>query len=328
MSEVDKNLPSMTPSRQVVEELQILRRGRGMSQAKLRRCSVILALEQVTTRARNSITSPECAAYDLIAEHALRETDHNGRILRNALAIGNDIFTGNITARRIGLALGLEMSLRTVVRREDEGFEALSDFLRGPVDQGKGVLYAGRGYRIASLDTTYRLGPQRVPTTLTRTLHIVATEDGCETISLGQQYLADPTPGVVQVGAVEGAESDHEEEIGSGYYSVQYRLPKPLVAGKPHRIAVTLNIDTPEPTKPFYYSVPWVETALATIRVQFDPTDSPDVVWHFESLPVQAVPGRPSPIVQLDTSRLGMAEWKFLKPPFGFAYGIAWQWPD
>ena len=325
---MDKNLTA---------QLRLLRKGSGLTASALVPLTAITELRSVVSKAAHDGSSVEQAAYSLIADFAWNRKGAKGRAIRNALAVGPDHFEGaDITDRRSGLALELQLereqshSERTLQRYEDKEFDEMAIWLTSPMASSRpeNVLapYTGQLHHLESVDVTYRFREGRVPAELIQVRDLIADEDDFQYVKVGHIYVNDNRMEATALDTVDNAELVDTVEFGDRYFVSTYCLPEPIPSGTPHQYRTSRVIKSEIEPPPYYYYTPWRETKQLRLHVQFDLRSMPSVIWHFESLPLGAVPGRPSPKVQLTPNRLGLVEWLWEYPFEMLAHGIGWSW--
>lgn len=299
----------------LTEELQYLRKGEGITLAKLARSPEVLRVCAVTR------LDPQ-AALDRIEEtiDVLRNR-RSAQALRAAYALDGLEPLRLLKDRRARFAG--DRSTDTVENWENQGIEELRLLLlaRQPAIQPKsdtGGLPIG-GYAMESLEAIYRY-TDGCFTESVQTREVIALVDNAD----GFIYATHVTTELTVVRGGQPAVLDHSPE---GWVRYKIMFPKPLVRGESHQFVIRERLAEPETARPLEDKISQIfhiPTRTFWVVAEFA-GDVPPLAWAFDKLTHFERPGTPTKKNRLwpDGNRL-VKEFNTLYG--GLFSGIAWRW--
>ena len=336
----------MNPTRSIEtklhEELRGLRRGAGLSLAKLRACKTLLKLPIVQAASAASNVGPAQAAFDLLESAAKNVAGRPGKALRFAWAVDFEGKAEDLGGRRTAASRTypeLTVGHRQLTRLEDK---AISDVIAGllefqPRDQAPPLIpkppqsggktseghYPSTGYTLDFIDITYTV-VDRQPTEWHQYESVRATVDGLAGITPRYTFTGDPKS--VEVFVWQGGRlGDQFAPTEFGVYAYNIEFPKPLKRNQPHQVRYSRKMKRSE-----IIAAPWVGFGPVV------PTEHLIVRAHF----VGELPSRvetriglgmsfPSPLEppqEVEIGPDGIAECAFENLVSGWGYGLEWTW--
>jgi hypothetical protein len=218
-------------------------------------------------------------------------------------------------------------SLRTARRRIDRAFELLVDEMLAesatvrtePADPAK-------GWQVKTFEALMRLDTPTPELIEKRT--IVATRDGVRTIvarlSLPRTVDGQPDDADLDADVQQGARIVRRDRQGEGHFRYLLELPTTLNRTDEHSYTMIFRIPPGQPMRTHYAFVPLVDCEWFRVRVRFDTSRPPRVVWRLNGLPPRVMSDRltPGPPLRLDGA--GEVELEFRDMDRGYGYGLAW----
>jgi hypothetical protein len=300
---------------QLTEELQHLRKGAGITVAKLAKCPEVLRVCGATA------SHPE-PALDLIAAliDALRNRE-SARALRAAYALDGLGPLQFLRDRR--RRFDRNRSQDTVENWENRGIEELRLLLlaQQPGVQPKhetGGLPIG-AYAMESLEAVYRY------------------RDGCFTESVQARdviALVDDADGFLyathvdtELTVVRGGKAIVVDRSSSGWVRHKIMFPKHLARGESHQFILRERLVVPETERPEQDQISQIfhiPTRSFWVEAEFDGA-TPPLIWSFDKLTHFERPGEPTSSNQLRLDGQRVAK-EFKTQYGGLVSGIAWRW--
>jgi hypothetical protein len=316
---------------QLREELETLRKGRGVQEPQLRsRMGPLLrhssGVDAHTTHgdARRALTALLVRAADALpgdlrlAAHAMFAIDDNysHRFLRQRYEV---------------LARLWNCDFRTVQRRCDEALDFVVDQLSvasklpSPVPEDSDAKAADSWYleRFSAVLLLNREQPQAIEE---RTL--VATIDGLSQLDVAFGVPRHPRENrsqlAVDMEVLYGAQLVSIRRPGENYFVQYLALPRPLRTGERHTYARSVKIPPGQLMVPRYVHLPIHRCDLLELRVKFPLDALPRAVWLVSRLPELALASlRPGPH-RIEPDSLGEVYVRFTDLRLGLGYGVAW----
>ncbi|TCO62914.1 hypothetical protein EV192_1021054 [Actinocrispum wychmicini] len=313
---------------QLVEELKVLRRGRGI---------LASAIGDRIGPALRALTgsSGEDRAPDVrrkVAQSLLRwaeELPHDLRVVALiAFGVAED---GRLPyyQDRVRLACAhLDRDERATRRRIDDAIERLAEVASAvPVQPNTPIREPTASWHTEELNTSLALD---LPTPeVFETRRIVADEDNLDHVDFAFTLTADPRTGTARTNDLDidifhgGRLATVVMESGERY-GFRLVLPKPLQRGESHQICLRFRLRDNKPMLPHYVCVPRHRCGQFTLRVRFDLDHLPTGVWRLAHAFQRDIedPLAVREPVQVDSS--GEIHIRFQELVPGLAYGVRW----
>lgn len=310
-------------STELVSELKVLRKGRGLQTVRLAD-QVGPALRELCGVARNddSATIREKVARRLrILADSLPEDLRE--VVTVALALQPDSQQQFLQDRVQQLAQRQQRDVRTIRRRMDEGFERLAELAaRSRGDKARG---SGLGWYVERMEAIVRMDKPTPECFERRT--IVADYDGLDQIqamvTLARQDKDSGGRRELDVDVYFGATllGRHQR---SGKFVFDLGLPKALTLGEEHEFGLLLRVPDEQLMRPHYVVVPDRRYDEFELRIRFAPGHTPGLIWRVsDAFHRELDDARPTDDVLVvdGAGELNLA-FKNLRP--GHAYGAQW----
>jgi len=311
-------------------QLRALRRGRGLLAPDLRRrlgeqlarvCGVDTADDTVTIRLRVSSAVEELLGQ---APEEIR------RAVKVALAIDAQAQFATLTARRDWLAQVTFCDVRTVRRREDQGFDVMAAGARS-VEEGEPVSpqLPGRDWHVERFRALLRL--DRPTPDLVEERRIVADRPGLAEIvaSLSLAQPAGAPAGLpVDVDVLHGAWLVRVDEVSPSHTRAVLRLPRTLDVSESHEYGIAFRLRPDRRMKPHYAFVPFRLCEKFEVVVRFDLDRLPSAVWRLDGVPPRVLDDCQMTDDLLCPDAVGEVRLSWDVPVQGFAYGLGWVLPE
>jgi hypothetical protein len=316
------------------DELEALRKGRGLQEPQIRDrvgielrrlCSIGAATSHSDARrALTSLLGNACDALpgDLrLAASVMFAIDegHRHRFLRQ---------------RYEALARQWNCDFRTVQRRCDEALDLLADQLQdraGPSRQACSCteVFDASAWYLERISVALLLNGERPQAIEERT--VVSTTDGLSRLGVAVGLPRHPAEQRreldVETEVLYGAALESQLHPSENMFVQYLRLPRPLSHGERHTYARSMRIPKGQLMVPRYVHLPVHRCDEFTLRVKFDTAAPPRAVWQIAKIPEMVFTNqRPGPeLIELDP--VGEVHVRFTDLQLGFGYGVAWQ-PD
>ncbi len=332
----------------LARELVYLRKGDGLTRAKLERCLTLLNLPCVSRRLRSaSIGLPSRAERAIAAMRILHDllpatTNSRTMALRTALAIGIED-PGTLTGRRRRFAAARKVSIDTVrsweqatirdlaLRLIELGMHTDEVEVSGPRPWPAPLAGAPSpgfdAYEVHSLaiDSLYRFRKGRVLESCLEIRTVEALADGVTGFVYSSRYSGgNPW---VWAEAIDGCQVTLSPNPNDDHMIVRVMFDRPLLRREVYRVVYRLNVspDAGE-SLPVASKTTRHPTRSLTLRIQFAVGEVPEVVRTFSSK-VGYDPQTIQPLGEYIPIQ-GYVQASFLDPPLGLKYGFEWTWPD
>ncbi|MGH8931739.1 MAG: hypothetical protein ACRDZO_14220 [Egibacteraceae bacterium] len=332
----------------LARELVYLRKGDGLTRAKLERCLTLLNLPCVSRRLRKaSIGLPSRAERAITAMRILQDllpatTNSRAMALRTALAIGIDD-PGTLTGRRRRFAAARRVSIDTVrsweqatirdlaLRLIELGMHTDDVELSGPRPWPEPLAVPpSRGFeayemRSLDIDRLYRFRKGRILESCLEIHTVEALADGVTGFVYSSRYSGgNPW---VWAEAIDGCQVTLSPDRTDDHIIVRVMFDRPLLRREVYRVVYRLNV-SPEAGEcvPVACKTTRHPTRSMKLRIQFAPGEVPEVVRTF-STQVGYDPQMNQPLGEYVPIQ-GYVQASFLDPPLGLKYGFEWAWPD
>jgi len=227
------------------------------------------------------------------------------------------------------LANYLDRDPRTARRRIDQAFSHLAEGIelawRAP-SRGVGKEFTSDGWYVESMRATLRLDAD--PPQLLESRRIVATSD-----DLGEVVVSLSVPRAAAVDAryqvdaevIHGGELTSREQVSPGHSRLIMRLPRPLGRGEHHDYGIQFTSYPREVMRPYYVVTPFQRFDHALLRVRYDRTNMPKLVWCAKGVPAQVIQDSSPSSDILSPDSIGEVVAEFHSLQRGLSYGIQWQ---
>lgn len=306
--------------RRLVEELQNLRKGDGLTLAKLSQARLVVA-------ALTDVRSPQEALARLVVELDALGEGGKASAVRNALNI--DKKPGNLSQRREDLATSTGKHADTIESYENQGFKELSHRLldpkqedRPPPELERPVRYVierierisvYRGCRLREVNTTRQVRAQ---------------VDGFDRVTSRFRHGANPSG--VSIQAIYGCTIEESHLSPSGVLISQIRLSETLRRGQTHKYMTRMTVDADEPSEPWliFGAAHVARHQRVILGFQFDPAALPTSIWWLENVSYMAAPGKPDGSNLLTITAGGSVEKEFRNLEPGRVQVVGWEWPE
>lgn len=320
------------PGETLRDELEAVRKGRGVQEPQLR----ARVGPQLRRLCQIGADTPHGTARRVLADFLHRAADDlpaELQLAANVMFAVDDRYVQRFLRQRYeALAALWNCDFRTVQRRCDEALtlivERLQEYdlpalLQEP-DQSD-AFDAGSWY-VARLSAVLLLNRARPEAIEERTL--VAATDGLSQlgVALGvPRHPQERRPQLeVDMEILYGARLDAVQRPGENMFVSVLTLPRPLGYGERHTYVRAVRIPPGQLMVPRYVHVPVRRCDLFELRVKFRPEALPRAVWLVSRLPelvfVDQQPGK----LRIEPDPLGEVFARFSELQLGFGYGIAW----
>lgn len=299
---------------QLTEELQYLRKGAGITLAKLAKCPEVLRVCDGTA------TDPEPALDRIVTTIDALRNRRSAQALRAAYAVDGLEPLRLLKERRDRFAPN--RSPDTVENWENQGIEELRLLLlaQQPAIQPKGNtggLPIG-GYVMENLEAVYRYTDGCFNESV-QTREVIALVDNAD----GFIYSTHVSTELTAIRGGQPVVLDRSDE----WVRHKIMFPKPLARGESHQFVIRERLIVPETRRPDEDKISQIfHIPTRTFWAEAEFTgDVPSVIWSFDKLTHFERPGRPTRENRLWPEKNRVAK-EFSTLYGGLFSGIAWRW--
>ncbi|ADD43828.1 hypothetical protein [Stackebrandtia nassauensis] len=310
----------MTLTQELIEELRLLHRGRGVAAAELgsRLGPRLLSLTELgsdadTSRLRAELMERLRLCVARLGDAELRLAAEADLGLRHSHL--------ELAERRARLVIDLRWSERTVYRRVDEARCLLAEVIATELS-GRGD--SAEGWYLASFDALMRL--DRDPVSIHESRTIVSTRDGLDEVELPFDVPQGAGGGWPRLDfdARSGGEIVAADASSPRRPRTRVALSKTLARGQTHLLEIDITVAEGELPRPHYILIPERTVERARLRVRFDKAALPRWVRRVEAEPVRAFDPPHDDGQWLVPDRSGEVGVEFRRLCLQLGYGIQW----
>jgi hypothetical protein len=243
-----------------------------------------------------------------------------------ALGLRDDVRYRFLDERMHWLAATIQRDIRTARRRADEAIQRAAAIASAAATSADS--YPLGSWYLARLHTVLRLDGHARAAVEERT--VVATSDGLAAISIS---MGIPRPGGAAAPATHGADFAvlrggalaASERLTTSYFRHTIALPRPLLQGESHVIAVSITIPQGQPLTPRYAFQPLRRCDEFELRVRFGAAGQDKRIWRLSGLPRGMIDdfADEDALVRPDAS--GEVHLRYAGLHVGLAYGARWS---
>jgi hypothetical protein len=307
----------------VAAEIRALRRGRGVSAARLADRLGPFLRELSGGSGTGPVDRPRLAA-EIAAAAAGLADDVRAAVMAS---LGLDRATRHMTHlkdRVAWLADQLGCGYRTALRRIDAAESMVAEAIAHELLRRRGrTAGAPTGWYLDELRTVLRLD------TPTPEAHehrrIVATRDGLQEVMAWHDVLIDDERGpAVGVEVLYGGRLVRRERPSRSRFHFMVRLPAPLSVGDHHEYGLVVR--PVAPMRPHYILLPECPCHSFTLRVRFAADRMPRWVRRVVAETVRMYDSAQPRGELLAVDDAGEVEVRFSQPTMYLGYGLQWEW--
>ena len=229
--------------------------------------------------------------------------------------------------RKQWLAIRFDRNPRTALRRVDEAFRLLGEYLDEAMHDGGADEAEQDGWYVESLRAMLRLDIE--PPVLTEERCIVATVDDLDEITLAfsvpRHPGADASP--IHAQLMYGGRLVRRQQVSQSHASFVMRLPRPIGIGQRHEYGVQFTARSRTRMRPYYVLTPLTKCKQFYVRVRFGEHDRPDRVWVLNGVPSRVVDDFTAKDAEKQVDSVGEVFLKFHDLTQGLSYGLHWPPP-
>lgn len=321
----------MTSERVLREELEALRKGRGLQEPQIRD-RMGPAVRQLCGISAGTLHSDARRALLSVLNDAAESLPSALRLAATVMfAIDEDHQHRFLRQRYESLALLWNCDFRTVQRRGDEALALLGSWLAERAGPARGTenhtnVFDTDAWYLERVAVVLLLNRDRPQAIEERTL--VSTIDGLARLGVAVALPRHPDeerPELdVETEVLYGAEPESALHPSENLFVHYLRLPRPLLHGERHTYARSITIPPGQRMVPRYVHLPVHRCDELDLRVKFDPDSMPLAVWLIAKVPEMVYTNHRPGTDRLEPDALGEVHARFTELQLGFGYGIAW----
>lgn len=317
---------------ELVDELAVLRRGRGLYAPDVHRRvgpRLYAVADPSAPRPDGPATTDTILRDGLVAalDEVARALPRDLRFAAlTALAARPELGSEMLTDRIDRVARFLERDRRTARRRVDEALILMAEALAAKLEaRGSSSPDAPTGWFVDTLHSRLTFDPTP---RLVEHREVVATVDGLQeiTVNLSMPSAAGDRSDRLRLQAEQGCSVLRTEQISASYWRYVIGLPAPLRAGESARYVVSFVASSREAMMPYYVLIPLRRCRHFSAEVVFNRPDDVELLWRLDGIPVSLLEDfvvTPSLLRLDERNRVYVA---FDDVQQGLCYGVQWRW--
>jgi hypothetical protein len=227
------------------------------------------------------------------------------------------------------LAISFDRNPRTALRRIDQAFHLLAQFL----ETDELPLYASsptsNGWRTESLKSFLNLTCDLVELVEERCIVALADEldEIIVSLSAPKDVSDDDCQDNIAASIIYGGEIVEEFRPGRSHTDFVVRLPHPLALGQRHEYSVRLTTYPRKWVRPYYVLTPWFPCDLFVLKVRFDLANPPKHAWCISGIPPTVLDDYEQTDDVLEVNSVGEVQAEYHMLRTSWSYGIGWRPP-
>lgn len=321
----------MSPSPTLREELEAVRKGRGVQEPQTRNRMGPRLRRQCHV---DSSTTHSDARQALIAllRKATDRLPVELQLAANAMFAIDDRYLQRFLRQRYeALAALWNCDFRTVQRRCDEALDLITDYLDQHEEGhtlavGKSDVFDAESWYLERLGALLLLNRHSPEAIEERTL--VASVDGLTQLEVAfgvPRHPQESRPELdLDMDILYGARLDSVHRPGDNMFVSRLILPRPLRYGERHTYVRTVRIPAGQLMVPRYVHLPLRRCDLLELRVKFRLDALPRAVWLVSRQPEMVYTNQRLGDERIQPDAIGEVYVRFTDLQVGFGYGVAW----